>query len=203
MFGQGYRGSARSKVARGRASEKESNRREDGIASGHYTDASIRYLGARAMVRFRCIPMDTTGAVRFRQTGRDDAGNPVHTKIVDRSSPCRHCLAEAKVGEKVLLGSYHFGRPHGVYWTPSPIFVHADGCERFEQADVVPEIVRNRLVSVRAYDADDMCIYELGDVCDGTEVERLLDRALVDRRTDYVNIHTARPGCFLCRVARL
>jgi len=26
---------------------------------------------------------------------------------------------------------------------------------------------------VRAYDADDMCIYALGDVCDGTNVERL------------------------------
>jgi hypothetical protein len=56
---------------------------------------------------------------------------------------------------------------------------------------------------VRAYDAEDMCIYELGDVCDGTNVERLLERALADRRTDFVNIHTARPGCFLCRVERV
>ena len=32
--------------------------------------------------------------------------------------------------------------------------------------------------------------------------EPLLDRALTDRRTDYVNIHAARPGCFLCRVER-
>ena len=72
----------------------------------------------------------------------------------------------------------------------------------FERADIVPEIVRHRLVSVRAYDADDMCIYALGDVCDGTDVERLLDRALADHHTDYVNIHTARPGCFLCRVER-
>jgi hypothetical protein len=48
-----------------------------------------------------------------------------------------------------------------------------------------------------------MCIYALGDVCDGTDVERLLDRALGDCRTGYINIHTARPGCFLCRVERL
>jgi hypothetical protein len=45
--------------------------------------------------------------------------------------------------------------------------VHAEPCERFERADSVPEIVSHRLVSVRAYDADDMCIYDLGDVCDG------------------------------------
>ena len=155
------------------------------------------------MVDFRYIAMDTASAIRFRDTGRDDAGNSLHRKIADHPAPCRHCLADAQIGTTVLLGSYHFGRPHGVYWTPSPIFIHAEPCERFEQTDFVPEIVRHRLVSVRAYDAADMCLYELGDVCDGTDVERLLERALADRRTDYVNIHTARPGCFLCRVERV
>src|SRR5262245_23700193 len=68
------------------------------------------------------------------------------------------------------------GGRHGVYWTPSPVFLHAEPCERFEQSDSVPQIVRYRLVSVRVYDADDMCLYDLGDVCDGIDVERLLDR---------------------------
>jgi hypothetical protein len=155
------------------------------------------------MIGFRCIPMGTASAIRFRQTERDDAGNSLHRMITDHPAPCRHCLADAQIGTAILLGSYHFGRPHGVYSTPSPIFLHAEPCERLEQVDSLPEIVRHRLVSVRAYDPDDMCIYELGDVCDGTEVERLLDRALADRRTDYVNIHTARPGSFLCRVERI
>ena len=77
------------------------------------------------------------------------------------------CAINLQIGATVLLGSYHFGRPQGVYWTPSPIFLHAESCERFEQANIVPEIVRQRLVSVRAYGPDDMWIYELGDVCDG------------------------------------
>jgi len=74
------------------------------------------------MMGFRCIPMDTESAIRFRQTRRDDAGNLEHRKIADHSPPCRHCLAEAEIGAPLLLGSYHFGRPYGVYWTPSPIF---------------------------------------------------------------------------------
>ena len=92
------------------------------------------------MIGFRCIPMDTASAVRFRQTGRDDSGNFLHRKIADHPAPCRHCLAESQIGTPVLLGSYHFGRPHGVYWTPSPIFLHAEPCERFERADIVPEM---------------------------------------------------------------
>jgi hypothetical protein len=154
------------------------------------------------MVPFRCQPMDSAVALRFRATGIDDGGNRLHRRIADHPSPCRHCLAEAVPGQAVVLGSYHFGRPGGIYWTPSPIWLHAEGCVRFEQVNVIPDIVRNRLVSVRAYDADDFCLYDLGDVGDGREVDALIDRCLADPRTDFVNIHTARPGCFLCRVER-
>ena len=115
------------------------------------------------MISFRGIPMDTASAIRFRQTGRDDAGNSLHHKIADHPAPCRHCLTEAEIGTTVLLGSYHFGRPHGVYWTPSPVFLHAEPCGRFEQSDSVPQIVRHRLVSVRVYDADDMCLYTISE----------------------------------------
>ena len=154
------------------------------------------------MLSFRCVPMETAAANRFRETGIDDGGNRLHRQIADRASPCRHCLAEAIPGHAVLLGSYHFGRPNGIYWTPSPIWVHAEGCTRFDRVNTIPEIVRNRLVSVRAYDSRDFCLYELGDVSDGREVEPLIERALADPRADYLNIHTARPGCFLCRVER-
>src|ERR1700730_4416281 len=70
--------------------------------------------------------MVSTIAIRFRQTGRADAGKPLHSMIADHPAPCRHCLAESAVGTPVLLGSYHFGRPYGVCWTPSPIFLHAE-----------------------------------------------------------------------------
>jgi Protein of unknown function (DUF1203) len=95
--------------------------------------------------------------------------------------------------------SYDLRRPRGVYWTPSPIFVHAEPCERFTAVNEVPEIVRGTLVSLRSYDSEDMCLYDLGQ---GTEIDEPLTRALNDPRTAYVNIHTAKPGCFFCRVER-
>jgi hypothetical protein len=155
------------------------------------------------MVPFRCVPMDTAAAHRFRETGVDDGGNRLHRKLADHPAPCRQCLTDAVQGEAVLLGSYHFGRPKGIYWTPSPIFVHEQCCAGFSPTNLIPEIVRNRLVSVRAYGSDDFCLYDLGDVSEGRNVDPLIDRALADHRTDYVNIHTARPGCFLCRVVRM
>ena len=157
------------------------------------------------MTAFRCLPIDTEIAERFRRTGVDDAGNPLRRMVAAPGGnyPCRHCLRSAAAGETVLLGSYNLPRPRGIYWTPSPIFVHAEACPRFDAADEVAPIVRgNALVSVRAYDGADQCIYELGQVCAGAEVDAPLARALGDARTAFVNVHTARPGCLLSRVER-
>lgn len=155
------------------------------------------------MSRFTCVAIDPEIAARFRATGIDDRGNPVKRMIAtnDGGFPCRVCLQYAGLGEEVLLGSYNLPKPQGLYWTPSPIFVHAEPCVPYAGADEIPDIVRrNALVSVRAYDGDGMVLYDLGQVSDGTEVDAPLTRALGDARTSFVNIHTARPGCLLCRV---
>jgi hypothetical protein len=155
------------------------------------------------MSTFRCVPIETTVADRFRKTGVDDGGNTVRWEIADHDGyPCRHCLRETRTGQKVLLGSYHLLRPRGIYWTPSPVFVHSASCIRYDRDNEIPEIVRNRLVSVRAYGADDMVIYGLGDVGDGREVDGIVERCLSESRTAYVNVHTARPGCLLCTIER-
>jgi hypothetical protein len=48
-----------------------------------------------------------------------------------------------------------------------------------------------------------MCLYDLGHAAPGDEIDAALDRALGDARTAFVNIHTAKPGCLLCRVERV
>lgn len=152
------------------------------------------------MREFRCLPIATATADRFRRTGFDDQGHRVRRVVATPNGmfPCRHCLRLAEPGEIVLLGSYNLPRPLGIYWTPSPIFLHETSCPRAEAVNKVAPIVRvNPLVSVRAYDAEDQCLYDLGYVCAGNDVDAPLERALSDARTAFVNIHTARPGCLL------
>lgn len=158
------------------------------------------------MPRFHCLPIATDTAARFRATGIDDRANALRQMVADAPSgfPCRHCLCNATPGETMLLGSYDLPRPRGIYWSPSPIFVHARDCARFvDQNSVAPIIRANALVSVRAYDAADQCVYDLGQVCAGADVDAPLARALDDPRTAFINVHTARPGCMLARVERI
>ena len=157
------------------------------------------------MTLFQCIPIPTETAERFRRTGHDDGGNTLRQVEAAPGSalPCRHCLRCAVPGEVLLLGSYALPRPHGIYGSATPIFLHAALCPRYEAADEVAPIIRaNPLVSVRAYDAADQCLYDLGEVCTGELVDAPLGRALADARTTFVNVHTARPGCLLSRVER-
>ena len=154
---------------------------------------------------FRCLPVPTETAERFRATGLDDHGNTLRRMVADAAGgfPCRHCLRLAEPGEEMLLGSYDLPRPRGIYWTPSPIFVHAYACPAYDRDDeVAPTILANGLVSVRAYDAQDQCIYDLGHVAAGRDIATPLAAALADPRTEFVNVHTARPGCMLARVER-
>lgn len=156
------------------------------------------------MPGFRCVPIPTDVADRFRRTGRDDRGGAIHRRTADGPGfPCRHCLRSARPGEAVLLASYDLPLPRSVYWTPSPVFVHGAPCARYDAADEIAPIVReNALISLRSYDPEGMCLYEFGHVGMGEDADEPLARALADPRTAYVNIHTARPGCLLCRVER-
>ncbi len=149
--------------------------------------------------------MPTATADRFRRSGEDDFGNPVRRRVLDApGGPCRHCLQVGRAEEEMLLGSFRLPRPRGIYWAPSPILLHAEDCPRFEAVDeVAPIVLANPLVSVRSYDADDLCLYDLGRICEGRDVAAPLTRALEDPRTRFVNIHTARPGCLLAAVERL
>lgn len=157
------------------------------------------------MANFRCIPIPSQTAERFRVTGTDDWGNVLRRlEATDgHSFPCRHCLAFARPGEMMLLGSYLLPRPCGIYWTPSPIFVHAEACAPFAAENELAPIIRGgALVSLRAYDAADQCLYDLGHVSPGADLDVPLGRALDDSRTAFLSMHTARPGCMLCQIER-
>jgi hypothetical protein len=157
------------------------------------------------MTPFQCIAIPTETAERFRRTGTDDNGNAVRRMTATEGGgfPCRHCLRLGAPGEAMLLGSYNLPRPLGIYWTTSPVFVHAEPCPRAEAVNEVPPVIRlNTLVSVRAYDGAHQCLYDLGHVGPGQDVDAALDRALGDVRTAFVSVHTARPGCMLAQFER-
>lgn len=114
--------------------------------------------------------------------------------------PCRVSLIDAEPGEPVILLSYHHQAARTPYSALGPIFVRETAENTGLSPNQLPELLRSRLLSVRAYNSDDLMTE--ADVVNGLELENLLSRFFADPTVSYLHIHFARPGCYACRVDR-
>jgi hypothetical protein len=118
----------------------------------------------------------------------------------DSSFPCRVTLREAAPGQTVILAAFEHQSAHSPYRASGPIFVieGSSAAARFENE--VPPVVRTRLMSVRAYDAQDLIVD--AEVIEGALIEQAIARMFADARVRYLHLHNARRGCYSCRVDR-
>jgi hypothetical protein len=114
--------------------------------------------------------------------------------------PCRISLADAPVGERVILVSHTHQPADSPYRAAGPVFVREAARETYDRVGEVPEALRTRLLSLRAYnDAD--CIRD-ADVVEGKDVEAVIGRLFGAPETAYLHAHFARFGCYACRIDR-
>jgi hypothetical protein len=149
---------------------------------------------------FRIVPLPTEIADAARRAVK--AGAVDHALItVDspESSPCRHCLHWAQPGERVILFPYTAIPSGQPYSETGPIFVHADGCQRYSATNEYPADFRNGRV-FRAYDSK----YNIIDAqaLDGSEPEVVIESLFQNRDTAFVDVRSATRGCFTFRVQR-
>jgi hypothetical protein len=122
--------------------------------------------------------------------------------IVDEKPgfPCRVSLADAEVGETVLLLPFTHHNVSSPYRASGPIFVRLGAKTANPAVGEIPAMFRDRLLSVRAYDAAAMMI--CAEVVQGSELEDTIRRLFADESVSYLHIHNAKPGCYNCSVVR-
>lgn len=114
--------------------------------------------------------------------------------------PCRVTLDDAEPGEPVLLLPFEHHPARSPYRASGPIFVREGDMPTFDGSGEVPSALRERLLSVRAYDAQGMMVD--AEVIEGADVVPLLERLFQRPDAAYAHIHFARRGCYACRVER-
>ena len=115
--------------------------------------------------------------------------------------PCRVSLVDAEVGEEVLLLPFTHHDVNSPYRASGPIFVRTIAETAKLEVNEVPAMIRNRFLSIRAYDKTAMML--AADAIDGRDLEEHLSKFFSDERVEYIHIHNARPGCYNCRVDRV
>ena len=122
--------------------------------------------------------------------------------VADRKPgfPCRVSLEDAEPGERVILVPFQHQHGQSPYRASGPIFVREAAADAAVAPNVVPALLRTRLLSVRAYDAADLLVD--ADVVEGRDLEAAIERSFGDSRVAYLHVHFARPGCYACRIDR-
>jgi hypothetical protein len=114
--------------------------------------------------------------------------------------PCRVSLKDVSIGETVLLMNYEHLSASSPYRASHAIFVKDGASGAIVGKNQIPEMLRIRLLSVRAFDANGMMVD--ADVVDGHDLEPIIQRMLSIESVDYLHIHNAKQGCFIARADR-
>ena len=138
----------------------------------------------------------------FGLSDEELAGQGVRAYVADGKSgfPDRIEMREAVAGERVLLLNHVCQPADTPYRSTHAIYVREGASKTFDAVNQVPEIMRQRLLSLRAYDEAGMMLD--ADVVEGTAIEPLIERLFADPGVDYIHAHNARRGCYSGRIDR-
>lgn len=119
----------------------------------------------------------------------------------DTGYPDRIEMRDATKGETLLLLNYVHQPADTPYRASHAIFVR-EGAERaYDRVDAVPDVLRTRTLSLRAFDAEHMMLD--ADLVDGREAETLIERLFARPDVAYLHAHYARRGCYAGRIDRV
>lgn len=116
--------------------------------------------------------------------------------------PDRIALADAAVGEDLILLSYDHQPARSPFNGSGPIFVgHSKRTEPVIYLDQVPESLERRPISLRAYDESGVMVD--AELIDGAVLAGVIERQFANDQVSYLHAHFALRGCFAARIDRL
>ena len=152
---------------------------------------------------FQVSPLDSSEFTHLN--GADEETLEGHgavrmTATVKPGFPCRVSLQDAEIGETVILVNYEHLQVATPYRSSHAVFVRDNATPAEPSIDEVPESLRIRLLSIRAFDDDGMM--QDADVVHGRDFETAVGRLFENPAVEYLHVHNAKPGCYAARVDR-
>jgi hypothetical protein len=148
----------------------------------------VHALPAESFAPLFAKPDAELQALRVRRVVAD--GRPVY--------PCRVSLQDASEGERLLLLPFEHHPVETPYRASGPVYVRESALQARPGTGEVPELLRRRLLSLRAYDGAGMM--RGAEVVQGTGIEAAIERLFGMAPVDYIHVHYALPGCYACRI---
>ncbi|WP_333570983.1 DUF1203 domain-containing protein [Sphingomonas sp.] len=114
--------------------------------------------------------------------------------------PDRIGVRDLEPGETALLLHYEHQPADTPYRASHAIFLGEQSRTRLDLIDALPEAIRIRPISLRAFNAEGEMVD--ADLADGSALEPLILRFLARADVAYLHAHYAKRGCYAARVER-
>jgi hypothetical protein len=114
--------------------------------------------------------------------------------------PDRIEMRDGEPGETLLLLNHVCQPEETPYRASHAIFVREGAEQAYNSIDEIPEVMRIRLLSLRAYDSKGMMVD--ADVAEGTRIEDVIERFFANSQVSYIHVHNAARGCYSGRIDR-
>ncbi len=114
--------------------------------------------------------------------------------------PDRIEMRDVEPGQAVLLLNHVCQPADTPYRATHAIFVREGATDAYDRVAEVPDVLRRRLLSLRAYDAAGWMLD--ADVVEGRDVEPVIARLLANPAVSYLHAHNAKRGCYAGRIER-
>ncbi len=130
------------------------------------------------------------------------ASHGVKRYLVDTKPgyPDRIEMRDAEPGQTVLLLNHLCQPADTPYRASHAIFVREGAVQTFDVINQIPDVMRIRLLSLRAYSKGGMMLD--ADVVEGSHAETVILRFFADPDVSYIHAHNAKRGCYSGRIDR-
>ena len=114
--------------------------------------------------------------------------------------PDRIELRDAEPGETVILLNYVHQPANTAYHARHAIYVREGAAAAYDRTDKIPDVMRSRQMSLRAFDTDHLMVD--AELAEGSEIQEVIRRLFADPRVAYIQAHFAKRGCYAARIER-
>ncbi|WP_369790744.1 DUF1203 domain-containing protein [Rouxiella sp. WC2420] len=116
------------------------------------------------------------------------------------SYPDRITLRDIPLGENAILLNHLYLNSHSPYRGSHAIFIWEGKIQPAVLKNTLPEVMQTRLISLRAFDINDMLV--VATISSGYEIETSIQNMFKQPQIEFILAHNAKQGCFSCRITR-
>ncbi|TCP71049.1 DUF1203 domain-containing protein [Sphingomonas sp. PP-CE-1G-424] len=152
---------------------------------------------------FRVLGIDPDQFSHLYELADDDlaaAGAKRYVVNAKPGFPDRVEVRDMEIGECAILLNYEHQPADTPYRSRHAIFVREGAKVALDMIDAIPEVIRIRPISLRAFNEHGEMVD--ADLSDGEVLVPLIERFFSDPDVAYLHAHYAKRGCYAARIIR-